>query len=241
MNTEMRLLIAFTLFFAGDLAVGQGLPDTSHGIFSHHATRIWGAHVGLTVRSPDGSKAIVVRCPRNPGPDQMTEVVVMTEDHEYETEIGGWVNAEVAWSPDSQAFFVTYTDGGNVGTYHVKVFYVSDSGLRIVEPIPNGRKLFVPRCYEPEVPNVGAIRWPGQGTSRLLIAVEVPPHSSCADMGTFRAFEITLPEGHVKATFSQLQAKKLFGKDIGEELVGADDSCALSPGACVPNGMKTRK
>ena len=48
----------------------------------------------------------------------------------YRTRIGEWVNAEAAWSPDSSAFFVTYSDGGLVGTYHVKVFYVTAAALR---------------------------------------------------------------------------------------------------------------
>jgi hypothetical protein len=163
------------------------------------------------------------------------------DNREYETEIGGWVNAEAAWSPDSAAFFVTYSDGGVIGTYHVKVVYVADSGLRIVEPVPNGRSLFVPTCFDPEVPNVGAIRWSRRDPSRLLIAVEVPPHSSCASMGTFRAFEISLPDAGLRSRYGQIKAKKLFGSYLGHELAAADDDCIRNPGTCVPNGMKMQK
>jgi hypothetical protein len=160
---------------------------------------------------------------------------------EFKTEIGSLVNSEAAWSADSRAFFVTYGDGGSVGTYHVKVFYVTKSGLRIIEPIVDGRKLFAPICFDPEFANVGAIKWMGPDSSRLLIAVEVPPHSSCVSMGTFRAFEITLPEGKVIERFGQIAAKKVFAIDLGVELRNADDSCIRRPRSRVPPGLNVSR
>ncbi len=88
--------------------------------------------------------------------------------------IGALVNAEAAWSPDSRAFFVTYSDAGMVRTYHVRVVYVTEAGIRVIEPVPNGRRLFRPTCFDPEYPNVVAIGWLGHGSDRLAIAVEVP-------------------------------------------------------------------
>ncbi len=187
------------------------------------------------IPSPDGNNAI--RITRATNPDGDHQVVVKAYSREYKTEIGSLVNAEVAWSPDSKAFFVTYSDGGNVGTYHVKVFYVTKSGLRVIEPIVSGRKLFAPTCFDPEFANVGAIKWVGADSSRLLIAVEVPPHSSCASMGRFRAFEITPPEGKVIDQFGQIAAKRVFAPDLGVELRNADDSCIRKPLSCVPPGL----
>jgi len=133
-------------------------------------------------------------------------VTLQANGTSYST-IGWWVNAEAAWAPDSKAFFITYSDGGNVGTYHVRIFYVTDSDPKVVEPIPDGSILFQPRCFDLEKPNVGAIKWMGSGSGLLLIAVEVPPHSSCASMGTFEAFEIELPSGKVVSHYNQLTAK----------------------------------
>lgn len=211
--------------------------NTKGGIWSHSAVSIWGGDAG-TIPSPDGKKAIVIRPPQNPDSDETHTVTVTANGREYRIEIGAWVNAEAAWSPDSKAFFITYSDGGNVGTYHVKIIYVEPKGLRIAEPVPNGRKLFVPTCFDPERPNVGAIKWMGNDASRLLIAVEVPPHSSCAGMGTFKTFEIAVPDGSVLATYGQLQAKKLFGDALDVELVGADDVCIQKPEECVPPRLK---
>ncbi len=156
-------------------------------MFSHGAVSIWSSG-DVTIPSPDGRKEIVVKPPEWPDAEETHTVLVRAAGHAYRTRIGALVNAEAAWSPDSTAFFVTYSDGGMVGTYHVMVVYVTNSGLRVVEPVPNGRRLFKPTCFDPEVPNVGAIGWVGQDSDRLAIAVQVPPHSSCASMGTFKAF-----------------------------------------------------
>lgn len=192
------------------------------------------------IPSPDGRKSIVVKPPRSNEFEFTHDVSVRVNGHEFETAIGSWVGAEVLWSPDSEAFFVTYSDGGAVGTFHLMVFYVGETGLRIVEPIPNGREVFAPHCFSPENPNVAGIRWVGD-SSRLLLAIEVPPHSSCADMGTFRAFEIRLPDGGIVNRFDQLPAKKQFRQYMGAELRNADDSCFKKPGSCDPFGLNSKK
>jgi hypothetical protein len=192
----------------------------SGGAFSRSAIRIWGGG-SATISSPDGSKAILVKPPRTPDADENHEVVVRAYGRDFETTIGALVNAELAWAPDSSAFFVTYSDGGNVGTCHVEVFRVTAAGLEVMEPIPEGRTLFVPRCADPESPNVGAVGWTERGSRRLLVAVESPPHSSCADMGTFRVFDIELPGGRVVNQWNQPVARKLLGRELGDRLLKA--------------------
>jgi hypothetical protein len=180
----------------------------------------------------------VIKRPENPSSDETRTVLVRVGRHVFRTNIGALVNAEVAWSPDSKAFFVTYSDGGNVGTYHVRIVYVMESGIRAIEPLPNGRLLFKPRCFAAENPNVGAIGWIGNCSDQLAIAVEVPPHSSCASMGTFKAYVIQLPAGNVVSTYGQIEAKRSFSNLIGSELRDADDTCVEKPHSCVPCGMK---
>jgi hypothetical protein len=228
-------VIVIAALMSGRLAGAQN----TGGVFSHLAVPIWGAQNGsFMVQSPDGTKAVRVDASSSGASDEQHRVRVRANGMEYKTRIGYWVSSELGWAPDSKAFFVTYSDGGAVGTYHVKVFYIDKSGLHETEPIPNGRSLFVPNCFYPEPPNVAAIKWMG-GSSRLLIALEVPPHSNCASMGTFRAFEISVPDGIVLNRYGQLQAKRLFASSLGEELTNADDSCVRSPKACVPNWPRT--
>lgn len=58
------------------------------------------------------------------------------KEREIKTGFGDLVNAEVRWSADSKAFFLTYSDGGSIGTYHVEVVYVNDDSLHEIEPVP---------------------------------------------------------------------------------------------------------
>jgi hypothetical protein len=226
--------VLFTVAFLAAPAAG-----VKRGIFSRFAKTIW-ATKRSEIRSPNGRYAIDIDPPQNANSSEPPTVTLAANGTSYST-IGYWVNGEAAWAPDSKAFFITYSDGGNVGQYHVKIFYVTDSDPRVVEPIPDGSTLFQPRCFGPEPPNVGAIKWMGGGSKSLLIAVEVPPHSSCASMGTFEAFEIELPSGKVISKYDQLTAKKLFKSDLGEELLGADDSCIRKSQSCVPPRIDKQK
>ncbi|MGP0019263.1 MAG: hypothetical protein ACLPHP_11885 [Candidatus Sulfotelmatobacter sp.] len=227
----MKPIFAVGLLFVFGTCFGQ-----DSGLYSKTATSTWARSGAFTIASPDKEKEITVKPIEHPQGDATDVVTVRAYGHEYKTPIGEWVNAEVAWAPDSKAFFVTYSDGGNVGTYHLKVFYVEPKGLRVVEPFPSGRVFFKPTCFDPEEPNVGAIKW-GADSSRIVIAVEVPPHSSCASMGTFRAFEISLKDGKILQHYDQLQAKQLFADSIGKELRNANDDCIRQPERCVPPGL----
>ncbi len=228
---------AFLLYFLIAVPAWTQAKTDDDSMYSRSATSIW-ASGDVTIPAPDGKKSIVVKHPDNPASEETHTVLIRVGRHLYRTKIGALVNAEAAWAPDSKAFFITYSDGGVVGTYHVRVVYVSDGGIHAIEPVPNGRRLFKPTCFDPEMPNVGAIGWTGNASDRLAIAVEVPPHSSCASMGTFKAYVIQLPNGKVVSEYGQIEAKRSFSKLIGGELRDAEDSCIEKPESCIPCGMK---
>ncbi len=231
-------IVLLLYFLIAVPAWAQAKADDS--MYSRSATSIW-ASGDVTIPAPDGKKAIVVKHPENPASEETHTVLIRVGSHVYRTKIGALVNAEAAWAPDSKAFFVTYSDAGGIGTYHVRVVYVSDAGIHAIEPVPNGRRLFKPTCFDPEMPNVGAIGWIGNGSDRLAIAGVVPPHSSCASMGTFKAFVIHLPDRKVVSEYGQIEAKSSFSKLIGSELRYAEDSCIENPQSCIPCGMKGGK
>ena len=56
-------------------------------------------------------------------------------------------------------------------------------------------------------------------------------------MGTFEAFEITIPQGQVKLRYGQFETKRLFHDDLGPELRNASDGCVRDPASCVPPGL----
>jgi len=208
--------------------------DDSRGAFSANAVSLWDLNVPQrrTLISPDHLKRIVVyeRAKGNP----TSEEVFITVGGKRIQLFAGQVDPEVLWSPDSKAFADTYSDAGAVGTFHVVIYYVEKDRLRAIEPTAKVSKEFLshPRaCFEPEDPNIGAIKWI-KNSSEILVAAETLPHSNCDNMGTFRAYAIRLPTGDIVKSYGQIEAKKLFWKYLGVELRGADDDCILKPGSC---------
>jgi len=156
--------------------------------------------------------------------------------NDYPVPSGGQVNAEILWSPDSTAFSLTYSDDGAVGQYHVLIYKFEVKGLRSFEPVRDSGKFFRTFCDPHQEPNVSAIRWANDSKS-IFVALQVPPHSSCASMGTFRVVEVTVPDGKALLMYDQLEAKRLFTESLGIELKNADDECVQLIKACIPPGV----
>jgi hypothetical protein len=230
----------FLCFLLG-IVVGGAAPADDHSLYSKVATSIQAvAKMPHGLASPDNSGAIHVKKIMSPDSHFYSyRIWASQKPHNYGIPHADSLDTEFGWSPDSGAFFMTYTDGGGVGRFHVLVFRFNQKGINMIEPIRDGSRLYKPVCDEPELPNVGAIKW-GPDSMTLSIAVEVPPHSNCAVWGTFWAFDITLPEGKVQQRYDQLEAKKHFGNNLGSELANADDNCIWHPSAdtCTWSGLK---
>lgn len=102
---------------------------------------------------------------------------------------------EVVWSPDSKRFAVNLSDGGAVGTWDADIFDIDATGharaLGISELIRHAAKA-LPLCLSPEHVNVAVLGWDADGDVVFLVA-EVPPHSSCQNMGALQGFKVALP------------------------------------------------
>jgi hypothetical protein len=232
-------LANFLLILVGIATSGQSARTTDDGLYSKLAIPVWAiARMPLGLASPDGSSVIHAKEVQKPADGSWPFNVWITHRAaSYRVSFGGFVNAEVSWSPDSSAFFVTYSDSGAIGQYHMLVYQVAENGAKSVEPISDGSKLFKMRCFTTERPNVGGIQW-GLDATTIFIGVEIPPVSDCASMGTFRIFEIALPTGKVLRTIGQLEAKEQFRNSLGKELSNADDNCIRQPNTCVPPGLE---
>jgi len=127
--------------------------------------------------------------------------------------------AELQWSPNSKAFFVTESDGGAVGDWHVTVYLSESRRVRSVdvskEVVQSFKKYY--RCKEPEEPNIGAVKWLN-GAHRLLLVAEVPPHSSCLEMGKLRGYIVDIPTGKILQEFSEKKLRADWGVYLGRRL-----------------------
>jgi len=191
--------------------------------------------------SPNHMRKITTR----PSPEGDTIVLAVDENgHEFPIDTYGWPCPEIGWSPSSALFFVTYSDGGAVGTYHVAAYRFSEGNLTRMDPTPAVRRDFrrrYPKCFAPEEPNIAGIAWSADST-KILVAAEVLPHSNCDDMGTFALYAVAVPSGRITGRISQIAAKATLHEALGPELRAADDRCLLSPGSCrIPALHRPRK
>lgn len=124
---------------------------------------------------------------------------------------------EVLWSPDSRNFVINVSDGGLVGSWEAK-FYAIDADGRpvsldiqnIIMPIAN--KLL--KCEPKEEANIGAVSWLNDGEEVLIIA-EVPPHSSCQNMGAVFGFRVSIKSGKILERISEDDLHKKWPNVLG--------------------------
>jgi hypothetical protein len=127
--------------------------------------------------------------------------------------------AELLWAPDSSAFVVTESDGGWVGSWLVNVYRIDGDTVAKLDVSQAVTDVFQKRypCVEPETPNVGAVAWL-EGSKRLLLVAEVPPHSSCHEMGKLGGFVVEVPGGRIVQEYSEAELRDKWGKYLGIRL-----------------------
>ena len=156
-----------------------------------------------SVRSPDGRYAVVAG-------DGLLTLVTPRSSRELQVAAMRGLS-EVVWSPDAMAFAVNWTDGGAVGTWLSDVFVIEDDDVArhlyirdMVLPHLDG----FTRCDEPEGANVALAGWLAGGREMLVVA-QVPPHSSCRNMGEQRGLRIDLATGRI---LEQMTERELWSR-----------------------------
>ena len=177
--------------------------------------------------SPDGRKTLIVKTvwdEKDPN-GAYINYKVRTAGKTLAVNLSGF-NGKVAWSPDSKAFAVTQTEGGGSLGSRVYVFFIEVNKLRRLDVSGLIEKHFghPVKCDIDIPPNTGFISWKTD-SSTLLVAAEVVPVSVCSCSGTYRVYEMNLPNMTIVRTYSQTEAKKQFWNLLGCELQDAGDSC----------------
>jgi hypothetical protein len=186
---------------------------------------------GRAAISPDGKAKVQIK--RDADNVNAAEVVAEGQQGTLSVKIGFGLDTEVLWSPDSRAFTVSGSEEGANGLYETSVFYFLHGRLKQVELTPLITQAFghPVKCGWPEPPNVAAVRWIVP-SKKLLVTAEIIHHSNCDSFGTFRAYAVDLNGPQIVKEYDQLKTKRLFGGDLGPELLQADDNCIRNPPAC---------
>ncbi|MBV8115272.1 MAG: hypothetical protein JO300_11050 [Silvibacterium sp.] len=178
------------------------------------------------IASPDGHLVFHADPKPDSDPDSKgaPDYFVTRDGKRLEGEIEPEVDPEMAWSPDSKAFFITWSDGGAVGTFSVYVYLIDGGEVRKVDldkPVRDD----IARTYPPCIPadgiqscseeekkamvqdhdwvNVAGMKWMG-GSDRLLVVGNVPDSSRYgANMGKWLGYEIEVPSGKILKRYSR--------------------------------------
>jgi len=232
--------IGFTSILVLPLFVSRGsADDRKPTAFSQKATAIWenfqlrGGEPTrtVTVTSPDGKKTVLAAF--NEKVDGVA-LAVSSGSTNFRTSIQGGVGSEIGRSADSRAFFLSWSSEGQSGQFHTLVYYVDDSSLKKIDLDSLVNRAFgrPPLCERgPSPANVVGIVWL-EGSSCILVAAEVPPSTICDSYGTFKAFEVSIPEMTVIRAYGQLDAKKKFWPNLSPRLREARDGCITDPKSC---------
>jgi len=163
-----------------------------------------------------------------------TRLIVEADGEQLTATLGFALDAEIIWSPDSRAFSLTGSVEGANGPYRTDVFLIQSGKLVSVHLTDIIAKQFghPVKCGWPELPNIAAVKWLAP-SRQLLVASEIIHHSNCDSFGTFKAYAVDLePEPRITKVYDQLQVKRLFHGDMGEELLQANDNCIRDPKSC---------
>jgi hypothetical protein len=116
-----------------------------------------------------------------------------------------------AIDPAHDQLAITYSDGGAIGGFHVRVFQIGDGGIKdvskAIQPAVTEFKLRH-NCKERRN-NVSALRWV---SGDLLLLTEVYPTSDCGpDLGHFEGYRVTVPEGKIEEHLTSEQLRRYPG------------------------------
>jgi len=146
--------------------------------------------------------------PSVPSPDKM-KAVQLTKHGKFRVSVGRTIvsdldlpdiscNVEVGWSPDSSQFFISYSDGGAVGSYHVYLYQVVGSSLeksRVPKIVAERFKRN--HWCNPRGNNLFFLDWTPDSKVAFLVG-EVYPTGDCGkELGVFRGYAVRVRDGKI--------------------------------------------
>ncbi len=125
---------------------------------------------------------------------------------------------EVLWAPDSHRFAINSSDGGLIGSWQGKYF---DTMAGVGQPAGHDLSGIVQeatasfaRCDDKEIVNFGIATWI-HGSNELLVVVQVPPHSSCKNMGEILGLIVTSKAPRVTGRLSGAEVRRKWNGALG--------------------------
>jgi hypothetical protein len=200
-----------------------GAVPAHAALFARHAVTIADIHGSsrpMTVTAPDDRTRAIARFSegRSADDDGRLSVFLGGDDHDFP----GGPRAELVWAPDSRALAVTADDGGATGVFDLSILVRRKKGRhwRQIDLGARVARVFAPemRCDERETPNVGAVGW--TSGQRLIVAAQVPPHSSCSNIGHIAAYVVDVKSGDVLMEIDERTLHRRYRRMLGTAFGG---------------------
>jgi hypothetical protein len=157
-----------------------------------------------TVASPDGRKSVQV-----------------TKGYKFRIVTDGSVAAtldfpdvscgvEIGWSPDSSQFFISYSDGGAVGGYHVHLYRLIGNQVQEDQaPSLVAARFKTEHWCETRGNNLFFLNWTPDSKIVFLVA-EVYPTSDCGkQMGQVQGYAVHTDDGTILRVFSEKKTDRI--------------------------------
>jgi len=128
--------------------------------------------------------------------------------------------SEISWSPNSQMFCITESEGGQIGQWSVSVYHINDGLVKRLEVTRelsrDFRKKMRSWCPDDE-PNYVLGGWVDNGNSILVVGI-VPNHSVCPAMGRTFGYLVSARSGKILPSYSEESLKKTWRTILGPNL-----------------------
>ena len=198
-------------------------PQGKPGAWSKQATYLCSRAVkqgfarDIRVYSPDRSKAVHVV-----NGHWFVEVGKTTLRLSSEESYVSDYPAELSWSPDSSAFYITQSDAtSEINGFHTELYRVNEQTVRRMQDIwsmVNDRFGKRHECVN-EDPNVAGLEWVG-GSSQIVVIAEIPPDSVCAPREYFAGYLISIADSQVMHEYGPPELFRRLGGVFGVRLRG---------------------
>jgi hypothetical protein len=119
-------------------------------------------------------------------------------------------NVEVGWSPDSSEFFISYSDGGAIGGYHVHLYRVVGNTLKESQvPTMVAERFKTQHWCESRGNNLFFLDWTPDSKVALFVA-EVYPTGDCGkELGVYRGYAVGLQDRTILRVFGEKQTDSI--------------------------------
>jgi hypothetical protein len=208
------------------------LPGHSPGFWSKRATDLCTAVKGtvpdatrdMRIESPDGERAVhIVR------DSWWVEVgskrLDLAPGRAYVS-----YPAELAWSPNSRFFYITWSEG-NIDGWITQVYEVGESDVREIPDVGRTvKEAFDQRhaCFSVGVdgkrttyePNLGALTWLGDSSGLVIVAESIPDSRCDGQAGEFGGYIVSIPDGDILGRYSPNELVQRWRGALGNRLQG---------------------